>query len=451
MGTRVAMLKGKCPLASLFEQYREERPAAFLDSSLQSQVGRYSIMGRKPWMILREEEGILFENGIQTEGSLEERLGNIMHIWQEKNPTNLPLISGGIGYFSYDYGRKFEQIPTRHPQKNFTPEAIVVFYDEYWIQDQKDGGLYITSGERFRPLEEAVEEAEKTIREIHPSPIPARNKKLAPFQANFEKNEYKDAIGRMIEYIVEGDIYIANMTQQLKVKSNRDPFEVFQYLRHYNPSPFGGYLDYGDFQIISASPERFLQVKEGRVETRPIKGTRKRGENTKEDLALRQELKASEKDRSELLMIVDLERNDLNHVCQPGSVKVTEHFAVEAYATVFHLVSTIQGTLRKEKSVVDLLKAAFPGGSITGAPKIHAMEIIDELEHDRRGIYTGSMGYIGFDGNCDWNIIIRTMLHQDGWYQLGVGGGITCESELEFEYEETLQKAKALLEALSDE
>lgn len=196
--------------------------------------------------------------------------------------------------------------------------------------------------------------------------------------------------------------------------------------------------------------ERFLQVRDGVIETRPIKGTRKRGSTPQEDAALRKELQESSKDRSELLMIVDLERNDLNHVCEPGSVQVTEHFAVEAYATVFHLVTTIIGKMKENLPFTDLIRAAFPGGSITGAPKIRAMEIIDELEHDRRGLYTGSMGYISLDGNCDFNIVIRTAVHQDGVYHLGVGGGITCESELEFEYEETLQKAKAVLEAIYD-
>ena len=196
--------------------------------------------------------------------------------------------------------------------------------------------------------------------------------------------------------------------------------------------------------------ERFLQVRDGVIETRPIKGTRKRGSTPEEDAALRKELQESSKDRSELLMIVDLERNDLNHVCEPGSVQVTEHFAVEAYATVFHLVTTIIGKMKENLPFTDLIRAAFPGGSITGAPKIRAMEIIDELEHDRRGLYTGSMGYISLDGNCDFNIVIRTAVHQDGVYHLGVGGGITCESELEFEYEETLQKAKAVLEAIYD-
>lgn len=267
---------------------------------------------------------------------------------------------------------------------------------------------------------------------------------------NFEKEEYKRTVDRMISYIIEGDIYIANMTQQLTADSEKAPYDVYRYMRTYNPAPFGGYFNYGSFQIAGASMERFLELRDGKVETRPIKGTRKRGETPKEDAALRQELEDSSKDRSELLMIVDLERNDLNHVCEPGSVIVTKHFDVEAYATVFHLVTTIQGQLKAELGVMDLIKAAFPGGSITGAPKIRAMEIIDELEHDRRGIYTGSMGYLSLDGSCDLNIVIRTAVHQDGKYYLGVGGGITCESELEFEYEETLQKAKAVLEAIAE-
>ncbi len=451
MGTKVTALKEYCQLADLFEGYREERPASFLDSSLKNNMGRFSVIGRKPWLILREESGILYENGARTEGTMEERLGRVISDCREDNLTELPFLSGGIGYFSYDYGRKFEQIPTRHSKTDGVPEAVFVFYDEYLIEDFQAKRIYLTSGERFRPLEKAAAEAERDIRDHLPIPVPDKNKKQANFSANFEKEEYKAAVRRMMEYIVEGEIYIANMTQQLTVKSSRKPYEVFRYLRRYNPSPFGGFLDYGDFQILSASPERFLRVKDCVVETRPIKGTRKRGKDPEEDAALRRELEESDKDHSELLMIVDLERNDLNHVCRPGSVQVTEHFAVEAYATVFHLVSTIVGKLREGRSAVDLLAPAFPGGSITGAPKIRAMEIIDELEHGQRGIYTGSMGYLGFDGSCDWNIVIRTALHRDGTYTLGVGGGITCESDPEFEYEETPQKATALLEAPSEE
>lgn len=275
-----------------------------------------------------------------------------------------------------------------------------------------------------------------------------REKFKIQIHPNFEKEEYKQAVDRMIRYIIEGDIYIANMTQQLTIESEKQPLDVFYDLRKNNPSPFGGYLDFGEYQIICASPERFLKMKDRHVNTRPIKGTRKRGETPEEDEMLRQELADSGKDKSELLMIVDLERNDLNRVCTPGSVKVTELFTVEAYATVFHLVSDIEGTLEDGKNVMDLLEATFPGGSITGAPKYRAMEIIDELEHGKRNLYTGSIGYLTLDGSCDFNIVIRTALHKNGKYHLGVGGGITAESDLEFEYEETLQKAKAILDAL---
>ena len=232
------------------------------------------------------------------------------------------------------------------------------------------------------------------------------------------------------------------------MESQKEPLDVFYDLREANPSPFGGYLDYGEYQIICASPERFLKMKNRKINTRPIKGTRKRGETEEEDIRMRKELENSGKDKSELLMIVDLERNDLNRVCVPGSVKVTELFTVEEYATVFHLVSDIEGQLQEEKDIIDLMDAAFPGGSITGAPKYRAMEIIDELEHGKRNLYTGSIGYLTLDGDCDFNIVIRTAVHKDGKYYLGVGGGITAESDLEFEYEETLQKAKAVLEAM---
>ena len=283
---------------------------------------------------------------------------------------------------------------------------------------------------------------------VEETPIPHVSHPHLKITPDFTHEDYKGAIDRMIQYIIEGDIYIANMTRQLTIESPKAPYEVFRTLRKNNPSPFGGFFNYGNFQVVAASPERFLKVKDHHIVTRPIKGTRKRGETPEEDALLRAELEASEKDKSELLMIVDLERNDLNRVSVPGSVKVTELFTVEEYATVFHLISNVEGDLKPELTVMDLIEAAFPGGSITGAPKLRAMEIIDELEHSSRNLYTGSMGYLSLSGDCDLNIVIRTAVYQDGVYHLGVGGGITCESDLEFEYEETLQKAKALLQAM---
>lgn len=451
MKTKVNKLDFYKKAEDIFECYKNEPMAVFLDSSLENQLGRYSVIGLKPYLILKEEDGTFFENGVQRQGTLEAALKEYLNQYKEENPTSLPLVSGAVGYFSYDYGRKFEKIESRHGKKLNMPEALFVFYDFFIIEDKLEKALYLTARGETEDADRGMQRLEEEIRSSRTAEKPDKHGNLASFIPNFSKEDYKQAIDRMISYIVEGDIYIANMTQQLMINSKKEPYEVYRYLRTYNPAPFGGFFQCGDFQIVSVSPERFMQVKDGNIETRPIKGTRKRGESEEEDARLKEELRNSSKDRSELLMIVDLERNDLNHVCEPGSVRVTEHFAVETYATVFHLVTTIVGKLRQGLNAVDLIPAAFPGGSITGAPKIRAMEIIDELEHDRRNLYTGSMGYFSFDGNCDFNIVIRTAVHQDGAYYLGVGGGITCESDLEFEYEETLQKARAVLEALWEE
>lgn len=470
MKTMIRELSFYRELADVFEQYKEEEMAVFLDSSLKNDLGRYSVVGLKPYLVLKEEDGIFYKNNEPQRGSFEEAMKECLGERHEENTTGLPLIGGAIGYFSYDYGRKFEHISTRHPKKIRMPEALFAFYDILIIEDKMEQILYVTAQGELEEQCAALDRMERElglwqsqtagIQKQKPGEAyskaavrtqkPLRHERLAEFVPNFEKEEYKKTIDRMISYIVEGDIYIANMTQQLSAPGKIQPYEMYRYLRTYNPAPFGGYMNYGSFQVASASPERFLLVKDGRIETRPIKGTRKRGSTPQEDERLKKELQESSKDRSELLMIVDLERNDLNRVCRPGSVKVTEHFAVEAYATVFHLVSTVVGEMEEGLQVMDLIEAAFPGGSITGAPKIRAMEIIDELEHDRRGLYTGSIGYLSFDGSCDLNIVIRTAVYQDGVYHLGVGGGITCESELEFEYEETLQKAKAVLEAIAE-
>lgn len=432
----------------IFDIFYKENNAVFLDSSLENNMGNYSIIALNSYLNLTVIENDLYVNGKHSKLSFEEYLKKYIDENKDYNDTDLPIVSGAIGYLSYDYGRKNENISTRHKDDTNVPQCIFNFYDNFIIEDIKNKETYIIGNG-------VVEDSIKSVREIE-NKIKSYKDKFQinnsdyeiEVSANFEKDEYKNVVDKMIQYIIEGDVYIGNMTQQLKVHSRKPPYSVFKTLRSNNPSPFGGYMNYGDFKIVSASPERFLKMKDSIISTRPIKGTRPRGKNLKEDNEFRNELKNSEKDRSELLMIVDLERNDLNRVCEKGSVIVDELFTVEEYATVFHLVSEIRGKLKEGLNVVDLIEAAFPGGSITGAPKIRAMEIIDELENGRRGIYTGSFGYITLDGNCDLNIIIRTALYKDDHYYLGVGGGITCESDLEFEYEETLQKAKALLEAM---
>ena len=436
--------------AELFRIYQKEEECVFLDSSLVNHLGKYSIIGRCPYLKLVKDGEIFTINGLEEkEQTFESYMKTYLAEYVDKNDSELPIISGAIGYFSYDYGRERQGIVSGEEEIVHIPEAAVTFYDFFIIEDCQKKEIWLIAdgitGDAAQMLEEAEQRCKKIVQQGE-----ERTKARAEIAVfpNFEKEEYKQAVADMIQYIMEGDIYIANMTQQLTIESKKKPLDVFYDLRRANPSPFGGYLDYGKYQIICASPERFLQMKKGTVHTRPIKGTRKRGETPEEDRMMRDELQNSEKDKSELLMIVDLERNDLNRVCVPGSVKVTELFTVEEYATVFHLVSDIEGTLQEGKNIMDLLEAAFPGGSITGAPKYRAMEIIDELEHGKRNLYTGSIGYLTLDGDCDFNIVIRTALHKDGRYHLGVGGGITAESDLEFEYEETLQKAKAILEAL---
>ena len=439
--------------AEIFQILGEERDSVFLDSSLVNDLGKYSIIGRNPYLKLLKDGDRFFINNIEeTEITFEEYLRKYLQNHKDENQTDLPLVSGAVGYFSYEYGRKLMEVTSGEKDIVSIPDAVLIFYDLYIIEDCKEKRIFLIANGTETPAEELLQKTEEEIQAGDQKKLSYINSKDTSFDIevfpNFKKEEYKKAVDDMIHYIIEGDIYIANMTQQMTVKSEKQPKDVFLDLRKNNPSPFGGYMDYEDFQIVCASPERFLRMKKGHVETRPIKGTRKRGDTPEEDLLMRKELENSDKDKSELLMIVDLERNDLNKVCKPGSVKVTELFTVEEYATVFHLVSNIEGELEEGKNFADLLEATFPGGSITGAPKYRAMEIVDELEHGRRNLYTGSIGYLTLDGDCDFNIVIRTALHKDGRYHLGVGGGITAESELEFEYEETLQKAKAVLEAM---
>lgn len=442
-----------CPAIDIYSCYAGEKDTAFLDSSLENMYGNYSIIGIRPYLKVEDRNGELFVNGVAQEGTFTGYISEYLKGHVEENPTTLPLLSGAIGYLGYDFGLRANELSSHHPKDVDIPDGIFIFYEHFIIEDLKSRKIYLTAAERLNNGAESLGALEKDLAERlnkrtsnqSSAKMETRNFKM---RSDFEKEEYLEAINKVINYIVEGDIYITNLTRQILVESQVQPYEMFLHLHMNNPAPFSGYLNFGDFKIVCSSPERFLKLADGIAETRPIKGTRKRGETPEEDNALRTELLHSSKDQSELLMIVDLERNDLNKVCEPGSVKVTQLFDVEAYTTVFHLVSTIIGKLKEGLSSMDLLVAMCPGGSITGAPKRRAMEIIDEVEHSRRGLYTGSIGYLSLDNSCDFNIVIRTAVYKDGTYHLGVGGGITCESDLEFEFEETEQKAKALLEAM---
>ena len=428
--------------------FKDEKDIIFLDSSLENDLGRYSFIGVNPFMVLKGRHSLCLLNGKENECDVFEKLSELLKKYRVENSTEIPFIGGCIGYFSYDIGIDMEDIKVSSIEDLIIPHFYFVFYDNLIIFDNQIQKSYISACGILKDPKESIDCIEKVMLQHEKVEYEEVKKSEAEFHSNFTKEEYVKTLSKMKEYIRNGDIYIANMTQRLFSKTKKDSYKIYRDLRKINPAPFAAFMRFEDFDIISSSPERFLKIRNKVVETSPIKGTRPRGSNVQEDEKNKNELLNSGKDRAELLMIVDLERNDLSKVCKPHSVKVTELFKLEEYSTVFHLVSTVVGELKEGIDAVHCLKACFPGGSITGTPKIRAMEIIDELEGLKRSIYTGSIGYFSFDGNADFNIVIRTIIKKDDTVYFGVGGGITCDSDEEAEYQESLDKAKALLRVI---
>ncbi|NRT73491.1 aminodeoxychorismate synthase component I [Clostridium beijerinckii] len=433
-----------------YDLFKDSKDSIFLDSSKEDKLlSKYSFIGLNPYKkFISRGRKVTIDNEEYNDVDPFEKLDEIIEIYKISINSNIPFVSGAIGYFSYDIGRVLEDLPDESKEDFSIPDSIFIFFDNLIIFDLQNKKTYITSVGQLEESKNSILNIEKCLKnyiEGLPVNLEKTNNK---FFSNFDKEEYKKAIASLKEYIRSGDVYIANMTRRIWCNNNEKPYEIYRKLRNTNKAPFSAYMNFEDFQIISSSPERFLSIIDGKVQTRPIKGTRPRGKDYEEDERNRNELMASEKDKSELLMIVDLERNDLSKVCKPKSVKVTELFKLEEYETVFHLVATIEGRLRENVSSVKCIRECFPGGSITGAPKIRAMEIIEELEKLKRNIYTGSIGYFDLRGNSDFNIVIRTIIKKGNKAYLGVGGGITWESIEEEEWLETIDKAKALMEVL---
>lgn len=432
----------------VYNLFKNEKDTVLLDSSKEDKkLSKFSFIGLNPFMTFEAKGNTSFIDNIEVNGTPFDILDNLMGKYKisEKKYGNIPLLCGAIGYISYDVCRILEQIPDNSSEDHKISDMKFIFYNNIIIFDLQNNKQYITSlNGNEEELDLIINKIKDTVK-IEEQKVKDSNKK---FISNFNKENYKLAIRKLKDYIVSGDVYIANMTQRFYTESTEDSFEIYKKLRSINKAPFSAFMNFKDFQIISSSPERFLEINNRMVVTRPIKGTRPRGKTEEEDKKNSLELLNSEKDRAELLMVVDLERNDLSKVCKPHSVKVTELFKLETYATVFHLVSTVEGELKDEVSAVKCIKECFPGGSITGTPKIRSMEIIEELEGLKRNIYTGSIGYFDFRGNADFNIAIRTIIKKDNKAYFGVGGGITYDSNEEDEYNETLDKAKALMRVL---
>ncbi|HTU20431.1 MAG TPA: aminodeoxychorismate synthase component I [Gemmataceae bacterium] len=433
-------------------------------------LGRYSFVTADPFHWLRARGTMV------REGDEEPRLADPFAVlrerleqWHVERVADLPPFQGGAaGLFGYDLCHHIERLPCPRRDEFETPDLAVGFYDWVIGFDHVQRRVWIVSTglpetEPARRRQRALHRLRCVQGQLATCGIASQRAKpqaacvsdcLFPLPnfpgviSNFDRPGYLAAVRRAIDYIHAGDCFQVNLSQRLLHPASLTPLDLYSRLRERNPAPFAGYFDLGDFAIVSASPERFLRVENGWVETRPIKGTRPRGETPAEDTRQRDELLHSAKDRAENVMIIDLLRNDLGRVCAYGSIKVPAVCRLESYRTVHHLVSEVIGRLRPDLGPIDLLRAAFPGGSVTGAPKVRAMEIIAELEPTARGPYCGSLGYIGFDGSMDTNILIRTFTIGRGWMQFPVGGGIVADSIPEAEYEETLHKAEGLLRAL---
>lgn len=446
---------------------RHDRHPFFLDSGGDCRkLGRYSFLGSDPFLVFRHHRGrteIIHEGGREVVGGNPfDILKSLFAKFRLITPPGLPpFVGGAVGYFAYDLKHFIEKLSPPQSGDEDIPLCFLAFYDAIIIFDHLQNQAFIASSglpeerEHYKRLR-ATMRCEKLCRtlsagSVPPSPVVKSSARPAPPGAasNFTREKYLKAVLKAKEYIAAGEIYQVNLSQRFSAAVHTDYFDLYRTVRCLNPAPFAAFFDAGDAVILSSSPERFLRISDRQVETRPIKGTRPRGQNPAADEKLKAELLESAKDRAELVMIVDLERNDLGRVCEYGSIGVPELTRLESYATVFHLVSTITGRLKEDKDHIDCIRATFPGGSITGAPKIRAMEIIDELEPDRRGLYTGSLGYLGFNRQTDLNILIRTMLYRKGMVHFNVGGGIVADSDAEMEYEETLHKGKALFAALA--
>jgi para-aminobenzoate synthetase component 1 len=435
-----------------------------LDSALRDpRLGRYSFLTADPFEFFTATADEL--------GGLE-RLESDLQKWRSPARGDLPPFQGGAaGLLSYDLGRSLERLPRPRIDEFQIPAMAIGLYDTVLAFDHVEHRAWLISqgfperepAQRRKRATERIAQFQGWLavkprsRKSKPEGRTLSASDLAPqfevpgpagLTSNFSADGYRAAVQRAIEYIRAGDVFQVNLSQRLLYPADDDALSLYLRLRQCNPAPFAGWFDLGEAQIASASPERFLSVRDGLVEARPIKGTRRRTAWAEADLFAGDDLLQSEKDRAENVMIVDLLRNDLSRVCEADSVQVTQLCGLETYQFVQHLVSAVEGRLAPGKTAIDLVKAAFPGGSITGAPKIRAMEVIAELEPTARGAYCGSLGYFGFDGSIDFSILIRTITAAGGWWQFPVGGGIVAQSSPEREYEETWHKAEGLLRAL---
>ncbi|MCB1801802.1 MAG: aminodeoxychorismate synthase component I [Gammaproteobacteria bacterium] len=435
-----------------YAQLRDLPWPVWLDSGFpQSGGGRYDILAADPYTTLVQEAGrtaITRADGT-VEHSSEGLFGCLRaELGEHSLPVaDLPFCGGAVGYLGYDLARDLGMLPPRAGPAAW-PTAAIGIYDWALIVDHARQRSYFVRQGRDPRHDVTWQSALRRL--LGHVGLPALPEPVIGevFEAGLGERDYAHGFASIQRYIRDGDCYQVNFAQCFRARVGVDAWHLYQRMRHENPAPYAALLEYPFGQVLSASPEQFLRLSRGQVQTRPIKGTRPRGEGAEQDMALRTELLSSAKDRAENVMIVDLLRNDLGRVCRPGSIVVPRLFEIESFATVHHLVSTVTGQLADGRDALDLVEACFPGGSITGAPKLRAMQIIDELEPVRREVYCGNVFRLGFDGDLDSNITIRTALLRDGELSYWAGGGIVADSECAAEYQESLDKAASFLRLL---
>jgi len=429
---------------------------SFLLESIEGgqRLARYSFIGTEPYRVIttRKEEGIDPLPAIAAE----------IARYKIAPSRELPRFCGGaVGYLSYETVTRFEKLPSPGADPLKLPESFFMFVDTLLIFDhvthkikvmsyvRLDGDTEKAYEQTVARIDDLIERLQKPLGTNHKTNTESRDEAGSGLTSNFTRPKFEESVAKIKDYITAGEAIQVVPSQRLSQRTGAPPFEIYRALRTINPSPYMYYLDLKDFQIVGSSPEILVRVEDGVVMTRPLAGTRRRGKDAAEDLALEQELRHDEKERAEHIMLVDLGRNDIGRVSEPGTVAVSELMDVERYSHVMHLVTHVQGKLRRDMTVFDALRACFPAGTVSGAPKIRAMEIIAEIEPEKRGVYAGSVGYFSFSGNMDMAIAIRTMVVKDGISYTQAGGGIVYDSVPSQEFDESMNKARALLGAIS--
>lgn len=435
----------------LFSRINPQSGWMLLDSSLQGiPYSNYSILCINPKDIISYDGTELIVTGPKNRKiKTREPLKIISELFEHYQKNYEPLkdgatfTSGIAGYFSYDFGMSLEKVSSKNPSSTNLPEIFLAFFDSVLVYNHLSKKYEVYTHQSPKEFLDFIFRRLESPRKNNPINLKSN------FKSNFTFEGYLQTIGIVKSYIDNGEVYQINLSHQFQCEVDSHPIDIYRRLREKNPAQFSALICVDENRwILSTSPELFFSLNNKKVVTKPIKGTIRRGLDQKEDEKLKHQLFNSEKDSAELLMIVDLERNDLGKICKPGSVKVKSLKKIETYASVHHLVAEIEGELDNNKDIFDVISAMFPGGSITGAPKKRAMEIIDELEKTKRGIYTGSIGYIDLNGNAMFNIAIRTLIYDSGKLFLNLGGGIVFDSVPQKEYEETLQKGKAIFQSL---